>query len=110
MPANQTAPIRAAHAAAVAKLSALQAPRIFVSPDPEDFEAVNTYLLDVARIVDELILSVGRDIRSNATTTVDLKLFTDVVRDALEGNATFCITTQAEAVQSERAGDLQAAE
>ncbi len=101
------APIRAAHVAMVAKLSMLQAPRVYVNPDPADFENVNDYLLDVAKIVDELLLAVGREIKSNATTTVDMSQFTDVLRGAIEGNATFQITQQAEAVQSER---MQAAE
>lgn len=100
---SQTAPIRAAHQTMVAKLSALQAPRIFVSPDPCEFENVNDYLLDVAKIVDEMIEAVGRDIKSSGTVPFDMGCFTDVLTDALEGNATHAITMQAEDIQAERA-------
>lgn len=96
-------PIRDAHAFMVQRLAALIPPKLYADNDPEDFEATTEYLLDVARIVDEMILSVGREVKSSASVNINLDVFTDCLRDQLEGNATFEISREAENIREERA-------
>ena len=96
-------PIRDAHAFMVQRLAALQPPRIYANPDPEEFEATSEYLLDVARIVDEMILAVGREVKSSASVNINLDVFTNCLRDQLEGNATFEIEREVESLKQERA-------
>lgn len=96
-------PIKAAHELMLAKLCALNPPRLTVSPEPDQFEAVSEYLLDVARIVDAMILEVGRDVKSNASRNIDLRYFDNVLRDGLEGFAVYSITEEIEALKEERA-------
>lgn len=95
-------PIAVAHAEAVRRLACLIPPRIYVNPDPEEFEATSEYLLDVARIVDELVLAVGREVKSNATCAIDLKLFSNVLTNALEGDATCEIGREVESLKEDR--------
>lgn len=95
--------IYTAHQTMLAKLAALRPPHIYVNPDPEEFGAVNEYLLDVARIVDECLLAVGREVKCNTPVRINMDLFTNVLRDALEGNACFEVERAIEDIRSERA-------
>lgn len=96
-------PIALAHQIMVAKLGTLRPPRIFVNPDPEEFGAVNEYLTDVARIVDECLLAVGKEVKANASVNINLDFFTNVLANELEGNACFEVERAAEEVRNERA-------
>lgn len=98
-----TRPIALAHQTMLTKLAALRAPHIYVNPDPEEFGAVNEYLLDVARIVDECLLAVGREVKCNSSRRIELRDFTNVLRNALEGNATFQVDQAIESLVEERA-------
>jgi hypothetical protein len=96
-------PLALAQATMVTELGRLVAPRLPVNPEPEDFEDVADYLVRGARIIDAWIKEVGLEVRSSATHRVDMKVFTDVLKDGLEGNATYEIDACAEAVREERA-------
>jgi len=96
-------PIKSAHLDMVKTLSMLQPPRIFVNPDPEEFGAVNEYLIAIARIVDECLLAVGKDVKANASVNINLGFFTDVLRNELEGNACFEVDRAADEIRDERA-------
>lgn len=98
-----THPLAKAQSAMVGELVRLAAPKLSVNPEPEDFEDVADYLLRAARIVDAFIKEVGLEVQSSATTRIDMKCFTDVLKDALEGNATFEIDRCAEVLREDRA-------
>ena len=95
-------PIAKAQAAMVGELARLQAPRLSVNPEPEDFEDVADYLLRGARIIDEWIKEVGLELRSASTGNTDMNDFTDVLKNALEGFATHEIDSAAENLREER--------
>lgn len=96
-------PILQAQQAMVAKLAAITAPRIYVNPDPAELENVEDYLLSIARVFDAFLLEVGREVASNAMTNTDLGQFTNVLTDALAGNATHEIQQEVEALRQKRA-------
>ena len=95
-------PIAKAQSAMIGELARLAAPKLSANPEPEDFEDVADYLLRAARIIDGFIHEVGLEVRSSATNHVDMTVFTDVLKDGLEGNATHEIDAAAEAVRDER--------
>jgi len=96
-------PIKQAHELMLAKLCALRPPHITVNPDPEEFQATQEYLLNVARIVDAMIIEVGREVQSNSSLRIDLKLFENVLTDALEGFAVYEIEREIDDMKEERA-------
>lgn len=101
-----THPIQAAHDEMVRRLSGFTVPWINNAvPSTDEFEAIRTYLTDVARIVDACILEVGREVSANATTNVNLKLFTNVLDDALTGEALFEIERVVEVMREDAMDD-----
>jgi hypothetical protein len=97
-----THPIRDAHTLMVTRLATIAPPRIYINPDPEDFEAVSEYLMAVARVVDQCLLSVGQEVQSNASVRINLDLFTNTLRDEIEGNAVFEVLREAETIKEDR--------
>jgi len=95
-------PLAKAQAMMVGELARLVAPKLSANPEPEDFEDVADYLLRGARIIDEWIKEVGLEVRSASIGNVDINDFTDVLKNAVEGFATYEIDTAAEAVRDER--------
>lgn len=96
--------LQAAHDAMVSKLAAIKPPRIYLDPDPDDFEAAAGYVADVARIMDEWHRAVGQEVASNAPAgLVFAPVFQDAFRGATEGMSIFEITRAAEALKEERA-------
>lgn len=98
-------PIKAAHELLMTKLAAMLpvVPRLPIDPDPEQFEDVADYICEAARIFDQWLLAVGREVKANAPCKIDMKLFTDVFLNAVEGEATAEITKCAERVKEDRA-------
>lgn len=98
-------PIKAAHELLLTKLAALTdfTPRIGIDPSPRDFEDVNDYLCDAARIFDQWLAAVGVDIKANAPCRIDDSVFKDRFLNAVEGEATAEITRCAERVKEDRA-------
>ncbi len=56
--------------------------------DKSDAQALVSDLLDIARLVDPVVFAIG-SYAKQFLPGLDLALFTDQLRDALEGNATF---------------------
>lgn len=103
MTALHPRPIKAAHELLLAKLCALFPPHIPVQPSPDDFEATREYLEDVARIVDQLILEVGREVQSNSSRAVDIRDFENVTLNALEADTLHYLTREADELRETRA-------
>ena len=102
--ADKTAGVNAiakAHAELVRELSAVVPPRIHVNPLPEEFEDTADYILRVAKMVDRWLLSVGLEVKCNATATVNLDAFRDIVAENLEGWATSECDSAAETLRQE---------
>lgn len=103
MPHSNQNLIAIAHGVMAAKLAGVTPPRLLVSPDPEDFEAVAEYVHAVARIMDEWMLRVGNEVQSNSTVKIDMGCFTGTFTDAVEGWALAEINREAEALREDRA-------
>jgi hypothetical protein len=102
--ASNTAPLNAiakAHEALIAELAPMQPPRIHVNPHPEEFEDVADYILRVSQMVDRWLLAVGTEVRSNATTHINLDLFKGMMVDAVDGWATSECDTAAAGLRDE---------
>ena len=96
-PAAQAAvphPVLRAVQAAIARLAAFRPTRIVGEPDQADAQALADDLLVIAAIVDPIIAAIG----DYAGSTIGLapadveRDFSDQLRGALEGNATYTIT------------------
>lgn len=81
-------PVRKACIEAAVKLVALQFKPIVGEPDMSDAKALQQDLDAIASIVDPIILAVGHYAKSNFGR-IDLDLFTDQLRRALDGEATY---------------------
>lgn len=101
----------------------LQMTRLVCAAAPTKSEAQDLVrdLLDIAGIVDVALLAIGREVQSHFGPSrlgraCDLELFTDQLRGALEGNATYSISQAAEYLDDEIVSEwrhrfaLQAAE
>jgi len=92
-------PIETARRRLVASLLAMKVPAsLGVFTHPADFRAYNDHMRDAAAIVDEYFATIGMHIADNATTNVDMRCFEGVVTGSIEGNATFCVDSEAEAL------------
>jgi hypothetical protein len=87
-----------AHAEALHSLSMLKLHKIVGQPDAADLLAVRDDLIQIAGIVDKLILAVG-DEAASASNKVDLTLFEDQVIGAVDGNAAYSLTEAAEEIK-----------
>lgn len=96
-------PITKAQAAMVGELARLAAPRIHADPHADEFEDVADYLLRAAGIIDAFFLEVGLEVKSSATTHIEIEQFTDVVKNALDGYATAEIDHAAECIREDHA-------
>lgn len=98
-----TSPLNEFTARAGAKLSALRMTRIVGVPDQHDANNLMTDLIDVARIVDELVYDIGRYAKETlGISSNDLKEhFKDQLSNALEGNALYVIQSAGEELAEE---------
>lgn len=83
------------------KLCALQMTRLYAQADKSDAQALTRDLLDIAKIVDDALLLIGREARMHFGNDVDLTLFTDQLLGAVEGNATHTICAAMESREEE---------
>ncbi len=63
--------IRAAHADLILRLAAIPAPKIFLEPDPEDFEEIGSYLTEVLERVKEHLAKVACEAGMNGGGNLD---------------------------------------
>jgi hypothetical protein len=97
-------PIKAAHELLITKLAAMlpDVPRLSIDADPSEFEDVADYLCEAARIFDQWLLAVGREVKANAPCKIDMDCFTDVVLNVVEGFSTAECTKCAETIKEDR--------
>ena len=96
---TSTNPISVAHFAMIKEMARMQPAKIGVSASPEDFEDVADYMVRLAATFDRLLIAVGESVKENALCQIDLKDFTGVVADAIQGNALFNIDQAANAAR-----------
>ncbi len=90
------------------KLLALQMTRLGTCvPTKGDAQAVVRDLLDIATIVDDAVLAIGRECRDFFGSAVDLGDFTDQLRDAFEGFATHSICAAMEDREDDDGSDYR---
>lgn len=94
-------PIAVSQRAMAIELMRLKAPTFSRSAIPEEFEDVADYLLRLADIVDRHIAAVGVEVFANASVAIDVSVFRKPLRDALDGNATYECTREAEALRDD---------
>ena len=87
-------PVRRALIEAAIKLNALQPTKIVGQPTMDDAKALQQDLDAICAIVDPIITAIGSYAESNYGP-LDRSLFTDQLRSALDGNATYEIETAA---------------
>jgi hypothetical protein len=102
-------PIAGAYVAMLDELRTLAVPHLHVNPDPEEFKDVADFGLRVAQCVDRFWKTVGDEAQSNATCNLDMRCFTNVFVQALEGFATFELDREAAALREDDADARQAA-
>lgn len=99
-------PISTAHMLLITELGKLlvnrQVPSVRINPIPEEFEDLHTYALQVAAAVDAWWLAVGKEARANATCTIDLKWFTTIFTEAIEGWGTSEFDRAAEGLREDQ--------
>lgn len=71
------------------KLLGLQMTRLVGEADKSDAQALTRDLLDIAKIVDDALLEIGREAKAHFGSHIDVSLFTDQLLGAIQGNATF---------------------
>jgi hypothetical protein len=76
-----------AHANALHSLSMLKLHKIAGQPDAADLLAVRDDLIEVAKIIDKLVLAMGQA-AAESSHKIDLDYFTDRVFGAVDGEAT----------------------
>lgn len=96
--------LTAAVQAAGRQLGALQMTSIRGEADRDDQKNVSADLDAVARIFDQVILEIGRYAKSTlGVSEADVKAhFTNVVSDALQGNATFVLEEAGREIEEAR--------
>ena len=99
-PIRDRHPVRVALRDAGLKLACLVPHTIYGDPTMEDAKALQQDLDAIAAIVDPVVNAVGRYAQSHFGR-IDMALFTDQLRDALDGNATFDIEQAARTWEEE---------
>lgn len=89
-----------AQADTISGLCAIKLATITGEPDAEDFLALRDDLEAIAGKVDPLLLAVGKHAKANSSV-VDLDLFKDVARSAIDGNACYELTAASERADEE---------
>lgn len=88
------------------KLCGLQMTRLVGEADKSDAQALTRDLLDVSRIIDEMLLKIGQEARAHFGRGVDLTLYTDRLLDSLEGETVINLCQAVEAKEEEYAEAL----
>lgn len=97
--------LKAAVASAAEQL-AIQASRqhdMALVPEGEDFRTQIASLVEIAHIVDKLVLQFGEHVREYSPYSIDLSYFRTPLKDALEGYALHEIESAAEQCEEEQA-------
>lgn len=84
-------------------LLAMPVPRIPIEPDPGDIQDLNIFMSDYTKAFDALHKAVGEQLSANVSSKVDMGCFTDVFRNATDGEARFEVNRAADIMRDERA-------
>ena len=82
-------------------LAKVPAPRVDVTPTPQQIEDVGRFITDVAKLGDAFMLDVGKELKANAPTAIDLKNFKTPFFDAVDGYALWDVRTVALELQAQ---------
>lgn len=86
---------------AAEKLMAFRVHQLPALTEPDDFRELCRDLRAFADIIDPVIEAFGEATDLHSTRNVDLKVFENVLSDALDGNATFEIERSADVLQED---------
>jgi lipase chaperone LimK len=99
-PITKQNPFEAARLSLISALLSLKAPSAYPSfPSPDDHEGIAAHLREAAQIFDGWLAAVGAEVRDNAVTSVDVRMFAGSFEAAIEGNETYEIESQGEALR-----------
>lgn len=90
--------LQQSHAALVAGVATLKPPVLPMVPDAEEVRAFDEYLVALAKVVDNHLAAVGREL-SGAVIGVDRSQFEGVLFGAIDGAALFEVSEAATAVE-----------
>lgn len=101
--AVQSSPLDAIVHAAGQKLLGLRMTRIVGEPDKTDADNLRDDLEALWTIIDPVVLAIGRYAQDNLGVSGEdiTRHFTDQLRGALEGNATYCLEVAGEEADAE---------
>jgi hypothetical protein len=100
-PAQPNNPFEIARRKLLIELSKLPVPAIDVSPRRGQFADVNDHVRDFAGAFDRWFREVGEEVRCNAYTNIDARMFNSAFSGAIDGFATYEIDRAEAAVSGE---------
>ena len=68
-------------------------------PTKSEAQSLVRDLLDISKVVDDMLLAIGREARAHFGHGVELELFTDQLLGAIQGNATYVVEEAAEEIE-----------
>jgi hypothetical protein len=96
-------PFETARLQLIAALLAMKPPAAYPAfPSPADHAGVAGHLREAAEIFDGWLAAVGCEVRDNATTYISADLFAGSFTAAIDGNETWCLEQQGEALVEQR--------
>jgi lipase chaperone LimK len=99
-PITKQNPFEAARLTLISALLSLKAPAAYPSfPSPTDHEGLAAHIREAAQIFDGWLAAVGSEVRDHAVTSIDVRMFSGSFEAAIEGNETYEIEAQAEALK-----------
>lgn len=88
------------------KLLGLQMTRLHGEPTKGDAQSIVRDALDVAKIVDDALLEIGREVKAYFGSHIELTLWTDQLSDAITGNLTFNVCEAIEVREEEFGAEI----
>lgn len=100
LPSRSQNPFEAITLRLVKRLLQLKAPAAYPNfPCPDDHMSVADFLRTLAQEFDTTLAELGSEVRGNAVTGIDANQFAGSFSAAIEGNETYAIESQAEALK-----------
>lgn len=88
------------------KLCGLMMTRLHGEPTKGDAQSIVRDALDVAKIVDDALLEIGREVKAYFGSHIELTLWTDQLSDAITGNLTFNVCEAIEVREEEFGAEI----
>lgn len=96
-------PFEVARSHLIRRILELQAPVAYPNfPSPGHHEGVAAHIREAAVIFDEWLAAVGAEVRDNATTSISAGLFSGSFFAAVDGNETWSLESEAQALIEDR--------